>query len=130
MFCPQLSTSPFQKPPSSCRALSTHHQILVLEGTNVGSLWVFLLSLQLCPENSAEGRGSGLWGEAVSWGWLCLLFHSGCSWGGWWQQVGMSISGGRYPFLRSTATAAGSGEGVGHAVLIIVLFGEETFAIP
>jgi len=92
--------------------------------------WVFLLSLQLCPENSAEGRGSGLWAEAVSWGWLCLLFHSGCSWGGWWQQVGMSISGGRYPFLRSTATAAGSGEGVGHAVLIIVLFGEETFAIP
>ena len=56
--------------------------------------------------------------------------EEGCSWGGWWQQVGMSISGGRYPFLRSTATAAGSGEGVGHAVLIIVLFGEETFAIP
>ena len=40
------------------------------------------------------------------------------------------MSGGRYPFLPSTYIAAGSGEGIGHAFLIIVLFGEETFTVP
>ena len=40
------------------------------------------------------------------------------------------MSGGRYPFLPSTSTAAGSGEGIGHAFLIIVSLEKKLSLFP
>ena len=115
-----------QTPPVHAELSGTHHQILALEGTNPGTMTLpgfLLLSLHFCPSSSAlriqlEGEGADSGEEQrAGGGSACCSILDPAGVGG-----DHSMFGGRYPFLRSTSTAAGPGEGLRNVFLSTVLF--------
>lgn len=85
LFC-SPAHFPLPCPPVPQEALqfirSSHHPILVLEGTSPGTMTLpefFSVFLQFClwTDHIAahlEGEGANSMGGAVCWRWLCLLF--------------------------------------------------------